>query len=519
MTDKPPIDRYARIGLYFTVSLTGASVMVIELLGTRIIAPFYGVSLYVWSSLISVTMIALALGYFVGGRWADRPNGNGLSLIIGLAGLMTLLIPWVSRPVLLATDPLGLRGGAFVSALVLFMPSLTLLGMVGPAAVKLATSGLDGVGSSTGSIYAVSTVGSVAGTLVLGLFLFPLVGSRQILAGLGVVLFALALGVGLCEPVRRGGRGRILAINVGVAILGLSLLPGIVGAGHVQPGGDDLRILSESESLYGWVRVIDQPAKNVRLLTADASVIGAAGISHGESLLSYQDIVSLIPALRPQMNRALIVGLGAGHMVKLLDERYGLTTDALEIDPAVAKAATDYFGFRPSGRLIVGDARHAIRHLSGRYDLIIHDCFTGGSEPAHLLTVETLAQLRGLLTEDGILAINLVAFAQGPQAAVLSAVARTIERVLPHQAVFISEPGKDFNDFIFLAARRPLAIDSPKLTPGQVRWLRDRVYPVDKSQGVILTDDFNPLDSLQTAKAEYYRHFLVERFGAGLFLR
>ncbi|UJO99502.1 MAG: fused MFS/spermidine synthase, partial [Nitrosomonas sp.] len=159
--------------LYCTVFLTGAAVMVIELLGTRLIAPFYGASLYVWTSVISVTLIALALGYFVGGRWADRARKTGLALIIALAGLLTLLIPWLTAPVLLATDAMGLRMGVFISTLVLFSPSLIMLGMIGPFAVKLATSSLDGVGAGTGSIYAVSTVGSVIGTLFLGFYLFP----------------------------------------------------------------------------------------------------------------------------------------------------------------------------------------------------------------------------------------------------------------------------------------------------------------------------------------------------------
>jgi MFS family permease len=187
-----PLRAVERTGLYLTVFLTGGAVMVIELLGTRIIAPFYGVSLYVWSSLISVALIALAIGYFAGGRWADRAKRTGLSLVISLAALCILLIPWITRPVLLVTDALGLRAGALVSALVLFSPSLILLGMVGPYAVKLATSRLKGVGASAGSIYAVSTLGSVVGTLLLGFFLFPVVGSREILIGLGVALLALA---------------------------------------------------------------------------------------------------------------------------------------------------------------------------------------------------------------------------------------------------------------------------------------------------------------------------------------
>ncbi|MDP2901623.1 MAG: fused MFS/spermidine synthase [Methylovulum sp.] len=510
---------FNRTGLFLTVFITGASVMVIELLGTRMIAPFYGASLYVWSSLISVTMIALAVGYFVGGRWADRAKRTGLSLIIALAALFTLLIPWATRAVLLATDPLGLRAGAFVSSLVLFSPSLTFLGMVGPFAIKLSTSKLDGVGNSAGSIYAVSTVGSVIGTLALGFFLFPLVGSRQILVGLGLLLLVLAMIVAVYEQKKLGVSAAITPCVV-LAIAGLCLLPKIVGAGHSYTGGNQFKIQSERESLYGWVRVIDQPARDLRLLTSDASTIGASSISDGQSRLSYQDIVGLIPALAPKkMIRALIIGLGAGHMAKVLHERYGITTDTLEIDPAVSQAAADYFGFKPTGQAIVGDARYEIRHLKGPYDLIIHDCFTGGSEPAHLLTVETLAQLRGLLSEQGILALNFVAFSHGGHNIALASVARTVAEVFPQQSVFVSEPGRDFNDFIFLASRQAIDLNSKSLLAEQIDWLKNRLFPVDKRLGVIFTDNLNPLEHLQTAKAEHYRHVIVDWFGPELLVR
>ena len=448
-----PLHVFERAGLYLTCFLTGAAVMVIELLGTRMIAPFYGVSLYVWSSLISVALIALAMGYFAGGRWADRTKRTtGLSLI-SLAALFTLLIPWITRPVLLATDPLGLRAGAFVSALVLFSPSLTMLGMVGPYAIKLSTSQLDGVGTSAGTIYAVSTLGSVVGTLVLGFFRFPLVGSRQILIGLGIALLALAVAVATYE---RLGRTAAVLPSILLAAIGIALLPQAIGAGRAYTGGEPFQIRSERESLYGWVRVIDQRERDLRLLMSDASTIGAASISSGENRLSYQDIVHLTPALAPNMTRALLIGQGAGHMATTLRDRYGIVTDTLEIDPAVASAASEYFGFKPTGQAIVGDARYEIRRLTGPYDLIIHDCFTGGSEPAHLLTVETLSQLRGLLSDQGILVLNFVAFSQGGQNAALASVGRTIAQVFPHHSVFISKPGEDFNDFIFLAAGGPI---------------------------------------------------------------
>jgi spermidine synthase len=219
------------------------------------------------------------------------------------------------------------------------------------------------------------------------------------------------------------------------------------------------------------------------------------------------------------MHRALIIGLGAGHMAKILSDRYGIVTDTLEIDPAVAEAASDYFGFKPTGQAIVGDARYEIRHLKGPYDLIIHDCFTGGSEPAHLLTVETLAQLKGLLDKQGILALNFVAFSQGQQHKSLASVAKTVDQVFPEQSVFISEPGKDFNDFIILASNQAIDINSKNLMSDEVEWLKSREFPVDKSNGLVLTDDLNPLEHLQTAKAEHYRHFIVDWLGADLLVR
>jgi spermidine synthase len=516
MTDNKTINK-ATSWLYLTVFLTGASVMVIELLGTRLIAPFYGASLYVWSSLISVTMIALAIGYFVGGRWADLAQRTGLSLIIALSGLFTLLIPWATRSVLLATDPLGLRGGAFVSALVLFSPSLTMLGMVSPFAIKLATTRLEGIGTSSGSIYAVGTVGSVIGTLLLGFFLFPWVGSRQILVSLGLVLLILAIAVAIYEQ-------KVFARTIAVlpcmllAIVGLCLLPKIVGAGHVNPNSR-FNVLSERESLYGYVRVIDDSQRNLRILSADASMIGAANIPDGINRLMYQDIVALIPAIKPSIKKALLIGQGAGHMAMTLRDRFGIVTDTLEIDPAVAEAASKHFDFKPNGLAIVGDARYEIRHLKGPYDLVIHDCFTGGSEPSHLLTVETLQQIKNLLAPDGIMALNFVAFGKGQGQQALASVSKTVAQVFSDQQLFISEPGEDFNDFIFLASNQPVDLNSKSLTYDQTDWLNKRKYPLDNTNGLILTDNLNPLEHLQAHKSEHYRHVLVNWFGPELLVR
>ena len=184
------------VRLPLTVFLAGSVVMVIELLGTRVIAPHYGTSLYVWASLMTVTMVALSLGYSWGGRLADRREGKGLRLILVIAAGFILLIPVTQGFVLNMTDPLGIRMGSLTSSTLLFLPALTCLGMVSPFALKMDSHALKSVGSTAGRLYAISTLGSVAGTLVLGFVLFPLFGTQTLLISSSVALILSALILG-----------------------------------------------------------------------------------------------------------------------------------------------------------------------------------------------------------------------------------------------------------------------------------------------------------------------------------
>ena len=292
-TPLPATDRFV---LYATVLVTGGAVMVLELLGTRIIGPFYGVSLYVWSSLIAVTLIALALGYYLGGWCADHAPRLRLAHLLLGAALTTLLIPLASGPVLTATDSLGMRTGAFVSALVLFMLPLTCLGMAGPYVIKLATRDLDRVGSAAGGVYAVSTLGSVLGTLVLGFYLLPLIGTRRILDGTGVVLLMLALGLGLRDR-RNAALGRSIAIGSIAIVAAGSLLLGVPIPARTADG---FVVRHEAESIYGWVRVVDNERNGVRLLLSDASSLSAVRRPGGQTVLEYQQLLYVLPLFQPQ---------------------------------------------------------------------------------------------------------------------------------------------------------------------------------------------------------------------------
>ncbi len=505
-----PVPVFSKLWLFLTVTISGGAVMILELLGTRIIAPYYGVSLYVWSSLIAVTMIALALGYYLGGFLADRYDKLRLAHVFMLAALASALIPFISGPVMQLTNPLGIRGGAFLSALLLFTIPLTALAMVGPFVIKLATQDLQGVGRAAGSVYAVSTLGSVVATLLLGFLLLPVLGTRSIIFALSIVLLLLALAWMMQD---KAGFTRAAA-NLPLGLVGLVVaLLSVNGYAKPHASGQGFKVQHEEESVYGWVRVIDDVRNGNRLLLSDSSVLSAVKLENGRSLLSYQSVLGGLPLFRPTAKDALLIGLGGGHVARDLKSK-GLATDTIEIDPVVAQASIDYFHFKPTGDFIVGDARYEIKKLNKHYDFIIHDCFTGGSEPTHLLTVEMLRELRGLLTEQGVLALNYVGFTQGEGTAAVASVYKTLQQVLPNVSVFVTEK-EEFTDFIFLASNQPITLD-PASVDARVQWLLDHQYVITDAAGIVITDDFNPMGSMQVRKAENYRKIFMQRIAPEL---
>lgn len=431
--------------LLTTVTISGGAVMILELLGTRVIAPYYGTSLHVWSALIAVTMIALAIGYYAGGYLADRYPRLRLTHILILASLTTSLIPSMSGIVLNATNPLGMRAGSFCSAFLLFGLPLTALAMVGPFVIKLATETLDDVGSTVGSVYAISFNGFT--------------GTKK---------------------------------------------------DHLS-----MTVLHQAESVYGWVRVVDTGPSGARLLLSDASVLSAMALTDGKTLLHYQNIIGSLPVLRSNPSDALLLGLGGGHIATALKAR-GMVTDTIEIDPIVAEASLNYFRFKPTGQFIVGDARYEVKNLNKTYDFIIHDCFTGGSEPTHLLTVEMLRDLRRLLKKDGILALNYVGFTRGEGTRAVASVYKTLKSVLPNVKVVITEK-TEMTDFIMLASDAAIELKADS-RDSNMQWLANHEYPLDDNQGVIITDDYNPIESMQIRKTEAYRDLFIKRVAPDLLL-
>jgi len=476
--------------VYFAVIVSGASVLAIELLGTRVIAPFYGASLYLWSALISVTLAALSLGYAVGGRWADRgPKVARFAFVLGLAGLWIAAVPWLKVPVLAAAETLGLRAAVLVTATALFFPPLALLGMVSPYAIRLMASSLKVVGTTAGNLYAVSTVASVGAALATGFVLIPNIGVYRLIFWIGFVLMATSV-FGLVLD-----RKRLLAALPVVLAVAVFLVLGRTPRLTADP---DIGLISVKQSAYGEIRVVDWQGS--RFMVLDGGTHTIVDPETFESEFPYVYVLDLARAYFNEPGTMLLVGLGGGSVAKQYAHD-GWRVKAAEIDPVVADVAHEYFDLRPSeAEVHTTDGRQFLIAHDDTYDVVILDAFGSSSIPFHLVTAEAFELVHSRLNQNGILAMNVEAI--GWDDMLVRAVAATAARTFAHVVVLpIVEPPNAIGNLIIMASDRDLELPFELPRPvGRFSAEYDRAHAWDNrfvpdTAGVpVLTDDLNPID-------------------------
>jgi spermidine synthase len=487
--------------LVVTAVVCGALIMVIEVLGSRVVGPFFGVSLFVWTSLIAVTLIALAAGYAVGGFVADR-RGTPPTLytIIFAAGLLVILIPVLKMPVLKLAMGLGLRTGSFTATLVLFGPSLFLLGCVSPLLVKIAVRELANLGRTVGGFYALSTVGSVVGTVSTGFFLIAYLGVDRIFQIVGGLLIVLAIFYAVLF------RRRWVA--VAALVIPLAGVADHRVVTRTMPSGTQVTVVDVIESYYGNLKVVDYRYgdKHTRELIIDGLVQGGIDVTTAQSVYEFTYFFELLPlSLRPDGHDCLVMGLGAG-IIPMRYEASGVRTDVVEIDPKVLEISRRHFQFRSNGFVYLEDARYFLSRTDRSYDYIILDVFTGDTTPGHLLSLEALQAAKNPLRSGGILALNY-AGALEINTFMTATVVKTLKVVFDQVDLYPTFGPDTRFGYGNLAI---LAYDgSPRIArvdPGQLR----RVHPMARKDvmanlhrriqfppgtpAIILTDDYNPLE-------------------------
>ncbi len=497
--------------LLATIFITGNVVMMLEVVGTRLIGPFFGVGLYVWSALITVTLLSLAGGYWVGGKWADgQAHADRLYQIILVAALWMFLIPVLRTPVLTWVSHAGFRVGALLGGALLFGPTLFLLGMVTPFATKLYTNQFEKLGSRVGLLYAISTLGSFSGTLVMGFYLIPFIRLSLIMLGLGLALLLLPALYFLWIRARKGWAfGAMVVLGVGIFMM----LPQEPAAHWINP---QVKLLHKSTSLYGELKVIDVPMG--RILLIDGVSQSGEDVTKNEALPPYvADMNSLIHRYQPQVKQVLMIGLGGGSLVHPMLAA-GLTVDVVEIDKQVVYAAEHFFNVDPSKvNITLDDGRRFVRETPKRYDVVIMNAFIGESTPVHLISREFFQETKRILNPGGIVVVNFVGYVMGPHRTATAALQATLKAAYGWSDVYFREAKDRFSNVLYVAGDGSVPAENTTDT----NWvsLKTRQVVIEGWETApVCTDDYNPIEFLNRVVYKRWRELVIATLGPEVLL-
>lgn len=477
------------------VFISNTCLMVLELVAGRLMAPYLGVSLYTWTSIIGVILAGITVGNYLGGRLADRAASRDLlGLILLACALASLAIlpanRFMAENSILGWAPVQLRIIAITAAIFL-LPSL-LLGVISPVVVKLSLATLDRAGNVVGRIYAAGAAGSILGTFATGFYLVALFGTHAIVLGVAAVLATLGLMVngGWRQP-----RWLLVA-----GLLTLATVVALARAGLLR--AECLR-----ESNYFCIKVREEEVDGVRFrgLVLDRLVHSwvdpqsPRNLRYGYEII-YRDVMHRWSDVhRIREPRTLFIGGGGYTFPRYVRSTYtGGVVHVIEIDPAVTETAHEALGLprNTTIRTYNQDARAFFNHLPAdtRYDFIFGDAFNDFSVPYHLTTREFAGQVRAHLVPNGLYLVNII---DGRQGLFLRAFVRTLQSVFPHVAVStFSENWRaaERYTFVLVAGEQPLDKLYQRagnfLSPDELQSYLDEVPPL------ILTDSYAPVDNL-----------------------
>jgi spermidine synthase len=494
--------------LEIIVFTSGGVLLVLEIIASRVLAPFFGNSIYVWGSLIGVFLAALSVGYAVGGRLADRyPSPSLFAGIVFLAGLLTVPIPVIAGPVLdaIARADFGPQLNPLFGALALFVVPSIIMGMVSPFAVRLKARAVGTMGQTAGNLYAISTVGSIVGTLVASFILINFMGVRAIILVCGLTLMIMA-GLGWLAARRR-------ATAVAGVALAVLLATGASRAAPALPAS----MIFQKDTVYHRITVSDEGS--VRYLKLDNYWQSALDREQSRrTVFAYADYMHLPLIFVREPKHAVMIGMGGGTVpARYVSDYPSVTMDVAEIDPRVIDAAREFFGVPVGGRLkaTARDGRLHLRLASESQDLILTDAYLIDTIPFHLATREFFMLARARLTRGGVLTSNIIGALDGPDSKLFRAIYKSITQVFPTVYVFPVDYGK-YGSPSSLRNIIVVATDGPRLSRQEIERRAQALVvakvvtvdrflaaagdlyeaPIGVSDVPALSDDYAPVDML-----------------------
>lgn len=493
--------------LYFAVFASGMTSLAIEMSASRLLGPAFGVSNLVWASIIGLILIYLTLGYFIGGRWADRnPSSITMYSVLAWGAFASGLVPLIAKPVLraaaMAFDQLqiGILFGSFTAVLILFSIPVTLLGTISPFAIRLAIDDPRQAGSVSGRIYAISTLGSFIGTFLPVLLLIPTIGTTFTFLTFSLFLNLVAL-VGLW---RTGSWKRVLYWAWMPFVL--IVLTFFLGIGPLKTSAGQIY---ETESAYNYIQVLEKDGYRYLRLNEGQGIHSEwhpTQINYGGPWQQFlvAPFFNRSPYQISQVKNMAIVGLAAGTVAHQATAVFGpIPIDGFEIDPKIIQVGREYFGMNePNLKAIAEDGRIGLEKSKSRYSIIAVDAYRPPYIPWHLTTKEFFQMAHDHLTEDGVLAINV---GRAPDdRRLIDGLASTIEAVFP--SVYVMDVPGSFNSMIYatvqpssfinLYANLDHLLKQPGVHPLLLNSLEIAVVYLKPTppESVVYTDDWAPVE-------------------------
>lgn len=478
--------------LHCCIFLCGAALMIIELTGSRILAPFLGTSLVVWTSLIGIILASLSLGAWWGGILADRdPRPRLLGRIVLLAAWATAAIALSKTWVLeFLQGAGGLHTVAIAATVSLFAPAAILLGMVAPFAVRLCLEDTEHTGRTAGSLYALSTIGSIVGTFLAGFVLIAWLGSTAILY---ITAAVLAVASWLAEPSAKGMKGLSLLVFL------LAVLLSRQHDRHLERMG-----FLDRDTPYNRVLVYNTREEGSERLTREM-VTGPQGRQSAmyldnptELALPYTRFYRLCEYYQPRARRMLVLGGGGFSFPKYALAHYpDVQIDVVELDPGITALARSHFGLteHPRLRVFAEDARTFLKKVDQPYDVILCDVFNAHySIPFHLVTVEAIQLMRSALNPDGVVLVNLLASPEGVSNRFYQALRATFATSFPqiHSYAVVDPADTKLWQNLLLAAGNGSPTEEP--TDPLLRQMLHHALPAPTTTIAPFTDEFAPVD-------------------------
>jgi len=510
------MDFLKRNFIFLIVFITGAVILIIEVTATRILAPYFGNTLFTISSIIGIVLGALSLGYYLGGLLADKcPNFSTFFFLIFIAGIFSLLIQVFSKTIL---PIIGYSfdidwGPPLISLILFFIPCLT-LGMLSPFAIRLKTLELKEIGKMSGRVFFWSTLGSITGSFLAGFFLIPYFGINKIIISTGSLLAVMGL-LGIWFFRNDDSKIRLRKPKFFLFLIIILIIVLFFSSANFFARAES--IIFQKDGFYSQITVEERPFqdKKARFLHLDRSWQSGIFLESDELPSAYQKYYIIYEIINPQAEKALFLGGGTYSMPRklLLDKNNIKSVDVAEIEPTLYQLTKQYFRLQEDSRLFnhITDGRRFLKETNENYDLIFVDVYdAGGLIPFHFTTKEFASLIKSKLSENGFFLMNIAGTLEEESNLLLLSQIKTLRSVFKNSYLFaVNSPSKkEIQNFIIIGLKsdsQKIDFESKEILENKneiIRNLPEKSVDIEDSTldpAFILTDDFAPIEYL-TAK-------------------